>query len=251
MGIPPLPLDQAERDRLVDAVRRAAASVPTSVETTILVRQAAAPDAAILDEAADGRADLLVLGTHGRSGFRRLLLGSVAESIIRKVPCPVLVVPPRAADIPASTPVQFREIVCAVDFSECSLVAAAQAIHLARQAAAHLTLLHVIETPPELREDVTARDFDVDRIRAAAEAEVLRRLRSLIPRDPERPGTVTTAVEEGEPHRWVLHTAADRHADLIVMGVHGRRAIDLAVFGSTAFHVIREALCPVLILRKD
>ena len=251
MGIPPLPLDQAERDELVDAMRQTAARVPASVETNFLVRHAAVPDAAILDEIAELRADLLVLGTHGRSGFKRLLLGSVVEGVIRKITCPTLVVPPRAADIPATTPVQFRQILCAVDFSECSRIAAAQAIQLARQTDAHLTLLHVIETPPELGEDTLAADFNVDRIRAAAAAEALQRLRDLVPHDSKATGAVTTAVEEGEPFRVLLRTATEVRADLIVMGVHGRRAVDLLVFGSTTNHVTREAVCPVLIVRKD
>jgi nucleotide-binding universal stress UspA family protein len=95
-----------------------------------------------------------------------------------------------------------------------------------------------------------AADFDVDRIRAAAEAEALRRLRDLIPHPSQLPTRVTTAVEEGKAYRVVLRTAADVNADLIVMGVHGRSALDLAVFGSTTHHVIREAKCPVLIVRK-
>lgn len=251
MGIPPLPLDPAERDQLVNAMRKTAASVPPSVETDFLIRHAAAADAAILDEVAALRVDLLVLGTHGRSGFKRLLLGSVAEAVVRRVTCPTLVVPPRAADVPAATPVQFRQVVCAVDFSECSRIAAAQALQLARQTAAHLTLLHVIETPPELSEDPLAADFNVDRIRAAAAAEALERLRDLVPHDSKMPEGVTTAVEGGEPSRALLRTATDVHADLIVMGVHGRSAVDLLVFGSTTLHVIREAVCPVLVVRKD
>jgi len=95
-----------------------------------------------------------------------------------------------------------------------------------------------------------AADFDVDRVRAAAEAEALRRLRDLVPHPSQIPGTVSTAVEEGQPHREVLRKAADVNADLIVMGVHGRGAVDLIVFGSTTHHVIREARCPVLIVRK-
>ena len=250
MGVPPLPIGEAQRDELLAAMRKAAASVPASVQTEFLIRQATEADAAILELAAEQGASLLVLGTHGRSGFKRLLLGSVAERVVRKSTCPTLVVPPRAADIPADTPVQFRQIVCAVEFSESSRLAAAQAILLTRQTAAHLTLLHVIETPPELFADTTATDFNVDQIRAAAEAEALRCLRGLIPPDSKAPGTIETAVEEGEPSRWVLRKASDVHADLIVMGVRGRNAVDLTVFGSTANHVVREATCPVLIVRN-
>jgi nucleotide-binding universal stress UspA family protein len=251
MGIPPLPIDETTQHELVDAMRKAAETVPPLVQAEFLVRQAESAVTAILDEAVDRRADILVVGTHGRSGFKRLLLGSVAEAVIRRSPCPTFVVPPRAADIPAATPVRFRHILCAVDFSECSTIAATQALQLSHETAAHLTLLHVIETPPELSEDTLATDFNVDRIRAAAEAEALRRLRDLVPHGSKMPEAVTTAVEEGEPVRALLQTAADVRADLIVMGVHGRSTVDLLVFGSTAYHVIREAPCPVLIVRQD
>jgi nucleotide-binding universal stress UspA family protein len=137
-----------------------------------------------------------------------------------------------------------------VDFSDCSLTALAQALGLVRQTAAQLTLLHVIEIPPELRENAAAADFNVDRIRAAAEAEALRRLRDLIPHPSQIPGKVTAVVEEGKASREVLRKAGEVNADLIVMGVHGRGALDLVVFGSTTHHVIREARCPVLIVRK-
>jgi len=249
LDVPPLPIDRVQRDELVAAMRNAAAGVPPSVQTEFLVRQSGEADTGILQQAAEQGTNVLVLGTHGRSGFKRFLLGSVAERVIRKSSCPTLVVPPRAPDIPPGTPVQFRQIVCAVEFSESSRLAAARAILLTRQTAAHLTLLHVIDTPPELHADATDSDFNVDHIRAAAEAEALRRLRDLVPKDTDLPGTIETAVEEGEPYRWVLRRAADVHADLIVMGVRGRNAVDLTVFGSTANHVVREATCPVLIVR--
>jgi nucleotide-binding universal stress UspA family protein len=248
-GIPPLPIEAAHRQELTAAMRKASGSVPASVQTDFVVRQAADAGTAILDLVAEQAVDLLVLGTHGRSGFKRLLLGSVAEWVIRRSSCATLVVPPRAADVAAGTPIQFRRIVCAVDFSESSRVAAAQAIRLTRQTAAHLTLFHVISRPPELYADTTGSEFNVNHIRAAAEADALRRLRELIPREPDMPGTIETAVEEGDPERWVLRKAAELNADLVVLGVHGRSAADLLVFGSTANHVVRAATCPVLIVR--
>jgi universal stress protein A len=248
--IAPAPtLDEVERDRLIRAMRKAAAGVPATVAPRFLVREAESSYQGILEQIVDSRPDLLVLGTHGRSGFRRLVLGSVAEKVIRTASCPTLVVPPRAGDVSPTRPVQFQHVVCAVDFSDCSLMALAQARNLIRQTAGHLTLLHVIERPPELRENALAADFDVDRIRAAAEAEALLRLRDLVPHPPQTPGTVTTVVEEGSADREVLRKATEVDADLIVMGVHGRGALDLIVFGSTTHHVIREARCPVLIVR--
>ena len=84
---------------------------------------------------------------------------------------------------------------------------------------------------------------------AAVEKNALRRLRELVPEQARTYCSVETAVVEGRAYRRLLQRAAEQGADLIVMGVHGRGAIDLLVFGSTAHHVIRAAACPVLIVR--
>jgi nucleotide-binding universal stress UspA family protein len=223
--------------------------VPSNIPLDIRVEQAEYVHNEIVRQLTDTHADLLVLGTHGRSGFQRLFLGSVTEKVIRKATCPTLVVPPRAPDVPPDTPVQFKRVLCAVDFSDSSLSALAYALNVAEEADAHLTLLHAIEMPPELGENTLTPDFDIDRIHAAAEADALRRLRELIPDQARTYCTVETAVVEGRAYRRLLQRAAEQKTDLIVMGVHGRGAIDLLVFGSTTHHVIRAATCPVLIVR--
>jgi nucleotide-binding universal stress UspA family protein len=249
MDLPPLVLEDADRERLRDAMRKMAVRVPEGVPVEYRVEQAEYVHNEIFRQLADTHADLIVLGTHGRSGFQHLFLGSVTEKVIRKATCPTLVVPPRASDVPPDAPVQFKRILCAVDFSDSSLAALAYALNLAEEADARLTLLHVIEMPPELRENPLAPDFDIDRIHAAAEAEALRRLRELIPDQARTYCTVETAVVEGRAHRQLLERAAERKADLIVMGVHGRGAVDLLMFGSTTHYVIRASACPVLIVR--
>ncbi len=160
-----------------------------------------------------------------------------------------MVVPRRAPDKDPDEPVQFRRILCPVDFSETSNRALAYAMSLAEETAAHLTVVNVIEVPPELREHSFSEGVDVDRIRAAAEADCLSRLRQLIPDEARQRCTVETAVREGVAYREVLKLAAEGDADLIVMGVHGRGAIDLLVFGSNTARVTRAAECPVLIVR--
>jgi nucleotide-binding universal stress UspA family protein len=195
-------------------------------------------------------ADLLVIGTHGRSGFERLLLGSVAQKVIHKAGCPTLVVPPRAPDVQAGSPIQFHRMLCAVDFSEPSLDALALAIDMAQEADAQLTLLHVVEFPPLLSEGATRPVPDLSGARDAAVTEAGRRLEGLIPEEARTYCSVETAVAEGRPYRELLRHAAERRTDLIVMGVHGRGALDLLVFGSTTHHVIRASACPVLIVGR-
>jgi nucleotide-binding universal stress UspA family protein len=251
MDLPPPVLDPAERLRLERAMRDVAAHAAPSVAMDSTVVEAESAPQAILEHLATSAADLVVMGSHGRSGFQRFFLGSVTEKVIRKAACPAMVVPPRAPDLHAGTAVGFRRILCAVDFSDSSLTALARALSVSGKIGGHLTLLHVIEIPPELREPAAATGLDVDRVRAAAEADALRRLRELIPDRSQLHGAVDTAVEQGKPYREVLRVAADRSADLIVMGVHGRSAVDLMIFGSTTHHVVRQALCPVLVVRQD
>ena len=248
MDVPPLLLDDSERERLMAALRKMSAHVPRDVAVHLSVQEAESVHDEILAQLAATRADLLVLGSHGRSGFERLFLGSVTEKIIRKAPCPTLVVPPRASDIAPDRPIQFRRILCAVDFSDSSLAALARAVSLDEESDATLTLLHAVEMPPELRENPLTPDFDIDRIHAAADAEARRRLRGLVPDAARTYCTIETAVVEGRAYRQVLRRAAEERADLIVMGVHGRGALDLLVFGSNTHHVIRAATCPVLIV---
>lgn len=246
---PPLVLDDANRESLEKSIRTMAAGVPADVPVDVRVEQAEHVHSEILDQLAATHADLLVLGTHGRSGFQRLFLGSVTEKVIRKATCPTLVVPPRSSDIPRGSPVQFKRILCAIDFSESSLSALAYALNMAEEADAQLTLLHVIEMPPELKGNAMAPDFDIGLLHAAADAEARRRLHDLVPDQARSYCTVETAVVEGRPYRRLLQRAAEDRVDLIVMGVLGRGAIDLLFFGSTTHHVIRGATCPVLIVR--
>jgi nucleotide-binding universal stress UspA family protein len=250
LDLPPLVLDDKDREALLVQLRGFAAGIPSDVTLDLRVEQAEYAHDEILRQIAAGHADLLVLGTHGRSGFQRLFLGSVTEKLIRKAPCPTLVVPPRSPAVSPDAPIAFRRILCPIDFSDASLGALEYAMSLAEENDARLTVLHVIDLPPELRENALVADLDVDRVRAAAEAEARRRLRELVPEQVRTYCSVETAVVEGGVHRQVLRQAATDDSDLIVMGVHGRGAVDLLVFGSTTHHVVRSAHCPVLIVRR-
>jgi universal stress protein A len=151
-----------------------------------------------------------------------------------------MVVPPGASDRLPGEPVQFRRILCPVDFSDASLRALTYATTIAEEADARLTALHVIEMPPELRESPLSEGFDVDRIRAAAEAAGLQRLREVIPEEAPTYCTVETAVREGAAYREILKVAATQKVDLIVMGVQGRGPLDLVMFGSNTARVVRR-----------
>lgn len=246
MDVPPLVLDEKSREALTQTLRRFASSVPSDVPTDVQVVQGNSIHEAIQSFACSDGADLLVMGSHGRSGFKRIVLGSVAERVLRQAPCPTLIVPPRAPDHVADSPVQFRNILCPIDFSEYSLLAAEYAVNLAQEADAQLRLLHVISMPPGLDElELTLRD-----VRAQIETNRLRRLDDLIPAETPSYCSVQSAVRTGSVHREILAAADEQPSDLIVLGAHGRGAFDAAFFGSNAERVARAASCPVLVVRQ-
>ena len=189
-------------------------------------------------------ADLVVMATHGRRGFERLLLGSVTERVVRTAPCPVVTVPPPSV---TSSSLPFRRVICAVDFSDSSMKAARFARFLSQESNSTLTLLHVLEWPPE---NEALAMFDITEYRDAVRTDAEERLATLA-QDAEfgsRQATVRLVI--GKPHEQILAVAVEDQADIIVLGVHGRNPIDLMLFGSTTNQVIRRATCPVLTLRQ-
>jgi nucleotide-binding universal stress UspA family protein len=183
--------------------------------------------------------DLVVMGTHGRSGFDRLTLGSVAEKVLRKAPCPVLTIPPGVGG--TATDVSVRNILCPTDFSACSEHAMDFAVSLADRADATVTALHVIETI-EARPELSGAMAELQTRRCDTERRYLEQMNAA------RAGgnRITNVVTLGRPYLEVLRVAEERAMDLIVMGVRGRGAVDMALFGSTTNHVVRRATCPVV-----
>lgn len=250
MDLPPLPLEDTDRASILAKMREFAAIVPRDVRVDCHVMEGQLVHQAILNQLTTTDADMLVMGTHGRSGFQRLFLGSVTEKVIRKVNCPTLVVPPRAGDIAPDSPVQFHRILCPTDFLASSLKAFEYAISLAEETDAQITLLHVVELLAALGEEPTIADDEYARLRGATIVDARRRLNDLIPDDARAYCSVDALVVEGRAYKEILCQAKQKRADLIVMGVHGRGAIDLLLFGSTTHHVLRGSTCPVLIVRQ-
>jgi nucleotide-binding universal stress UspA family protein len=218
------------------------------VDVTTELIESADPAARIIECADSHDIDLVVTGSHGRTGVERVLLGSVVEALLHRCHRPVLAIPSHLDEWRTAVPISFGRIVCAVDFAAASMNALAYAIAIAEESDARLTMLHVIDVPPELRPPPEPADCTVDRIRSAAEADCLQRLRGLVPDEARDYCTIETAVVEGGVSRQLLRMAFAASADLIVLGVHGRNAFDLAFFGSTSKDVIRQSRCPVLIV---
>jgi nucleotide-binding universal stress UspA family protein len=201
---------------------------------------------AILDRARSWPADVIVMGTHGRSGFERWVLGSVTERLLRRAPCPVLAVPPPApAPFAAGPP--YRHVLCAVDFSSPSVAAARLALDMAFEAGVSVALLHVLEWPVEDEHTGRLAGFDVPEFRRYLEGDAAARLHALVS-DGDRERGAQELLAGGRPWREILRHADEHGSDLIVMGVRGRSALDLALFGSTTHHVLRGSGCPVLVV---
>ncbi len=244
--LPPLVLSEHDRQRLLDDLRNFTRSA-ADLALEFRIREAPDVHRQILEEA-EGTTDLLVMGSHGRSGLNRVFLGSVTERVIRQPVCPTMIVPPGAGPAEAHRPVPFTRILCPVDFSESSQRALTYAIAMAEESDARLTALHVIEIPPEWRERRLFSNVNVDQIRAAAEAASLRQLRGLIPDEARTYCTVETAVQEGAAHKEIVKLAAERSVDVIVVGRHGHGSFGAKLSGSTAARVIRAAPSPVIVV---
>ena len=187
-----------------------------------------------------------MVGTHGRSGFDHLFLGSVAERTLRTSRVPVLVVPPHTRDVVPAPTEPFRSVLCAVDFSQDSARAFEYAASLARHGAGRLTLLHVVEPMPVGYDPMVGPPFDIAGYEFRMEESGRAQLQKLAPDSATAGCEVETLLARGKAYKEILRVAAERQADLIVLGVHGRNALDRLVFGSTTEHIIRRARCPVL-----
>ena len=245
LGVPVQVLNPLSRDQVIDEVRRALDCSACAPNAVVAAEQGDA-STVIVDQALATKADLIVMGTQGRRGFRRMLLGSVTETVLRDAACPVLTVPP-AANVPARA-VTFKRILCPIDFSPSALQALGFALDLARQADGRVTLLHVVEWLAE-EEPRALAHFNVPEYQRYLTASAADRLQLLVAEESRMWVEIDNMVVLGRAHREILQAAETTPADLIVMGAQGRGGVGLALFGSTTQQVARSAACPVLTVR--
>jgi nucleotide-binding universal stress UspA family protein len=234
-------LKQATRELVEFKARASARGVPvkTRIATGI-------PSQEVSAAAEEEDADLIVVGTRGKTGLEHVVLGSTAERIIRTAPCPVLAVRAKKPGADGARALAVHRLLVPVDFSDCSLDALEYAATVAQREKASLRLLHVLE-PVSYGLDFTllhtakreqTRDAMTARLAALASAVS---------------GVGLTAEYElrgGAPADSILEAARQADADLLVMGTHGRRGISHAFYGSVAEAVLRRAACPVLTVRS-
>jgi len=183
------------------------------------------------------RTDLVVVGTHGRSGLRKLVLGSVAEDVFRQSPCPVLTVGPYSHGT-AREP-RLKHVLFATDFSAASEEALPWAVSAAQEFGARLTVLHVC---PEPKGEAAQ---DRDQVNAALQE----RRRDLHASVSNQVHDAQFEIQTGDPATMILEVATAQDIDLIVCGLKPLRSFSDRVPWVHAYHVVCEAACPVLTVR--
>jgi len=238
-GVPNETRTTLERDlrRVLTARRASDVKVEISLRNGNVVQE-------ILAQAKTSRPDLMVIGSHGRGGIQRLVLGSVAEKVLRLATCPVLTVR-RGVRLVRRSRSPFATILCPTDFSAAANKAVAYAKRLAREADAKLILMTAVEWP--FGDEVTSGAVaELQKSIASNASDALTRL---LPRPASNGPRAQAIVAVGKASAAIVKVARARSADLIVMGVSGRGALDVAILGSTTHHVIRDGACPVLTVR--
>jgi nucleotide-binding universal stress UspA family protein len=196
----------------------------------------------ILEVARETKADLVVMGTHSRTGLGRVLLGSVADRVVRQAPCPVVTVPPQTGAPPG--PARLARICYATDFSPSARAAWPWAVALAEAAHAALDLIHVTALPvPDAGSPPEAIGHMAQLIHDAGYAEAERFLREgALPRE-----RVDIVIGRGLVDDQILQCAQSRNADLIVMGTHGWSGLVRWMLGSVAHHVVQALPRPAVL----
>jgi nucleotide-binding universal stress UspA family protein len=195
------------------------------------------------------KADLIVVATHGYTGYKRTLLGSVAERVVQHSHCPVLVVRQHlrhwngAARLSIPTGFELTKILVPTDFSKCSQTAFEYGFQLARDFSAELRLVHVINPHVfPFGDKYTALD-PAELLRKTEEA-AQKQMRSMAAKSKVR---YSVSLLHGSPATEICH-ATNEDVDLIVISTHGRTGLGHLLTGSVAEHVVRHAHCPVLVI---
>jgi nucleotide-binding universal stress UspA family protein len=234
-----------EAEEALDTVAARLASDGLAVTTRVVEGQ---PESAILAATTDEDVGLVVMSTHGRGGLGRFIYGSVADTVLRHAPVPVLTVPPHGLDAwPPDRPIK---ILVPLDGSDLSHAALGPARELADLLGGSLILASVVTFPSYsmYAEGYVFVDPDPD---DNILTETRRELESLAAalRTDARP--VEVRVTYGSPYFSIMTIARDSGAGLLVMATHGRGGMSRAVLGSVATAMVRQSEVPIVLVRPD
>jgi nucleotide-binding universal stress UspA family protein len=251
-----VPVPREMDTRLLEAekhMKRAAKDAKTAGVANEVIMEKGHVSDVIADVAWRYNADLLVVGTHGRSGFKKLALGSVAEAVLRMAGCPVLTVSEHVPLPPSGVP-EFHTILFATDFGPASMKAWPYALALAEEFGARLVMLHIVtpasfvDSIPGAFEPAMYAAEDLVEKREAACVEGLAHLKKLIPPDANLAHEPKVLASPEFAPEGILNAAKVNQADLIVMGANPSKFARAAAHDPwTVCHtILAEAKCPVL-----
>lgn len=220
---------KATEQYLVSFVEEHLGRSPASIETVVIDSM---PVDAIVDLAKERGVDLVVMGTHGKGGENRMLLGSVAERVLRVSECPVLTVRPKKGSVKPTAAI--KSILVPVNFSVVSRMAVVSAARIAECFGSTLSVMRVIEPIEE----------------PCDEADEMTRLCAWIPAEIRKKCELQEFVFKGESAEKVVAFAEEEKSDLIVMGAQHRKFFDSTIVGTTTIRVVRHAPCPVFTLTR-
>ncbi|MBL7211934.1 MAG: universal stress protein [Desulfobacteraceae bacterium] len=243
------PLERETRitDYAHDDLRRLIGDQPVDWEPLVPVGHTAGEIARLAEEK---DADLVVSATQGRSGLKRLVLGSVTERLMRTLPCPLLVVrgPEQEQAASMDETVWFQRILVGCDFSSDSELTFQYGLSLAQEFQSEVHLAHVIE--PAVYKDLLRPSIEEKEGFQQDLRKMLNdRLTGMVPEEVHNWCTPQTILLAGQPHEELTKYAVVHDVDLIVLGVRGHGLVETLFVGSTTDRVVREAPCPVLSVR--
>ena len=200
--------------------------------------------------AADKQVDIAIAASHGRSGLKRLILGSVTERLMRTLPCPLWVVrsPEPGFVTDASQAIQIKKILVGCDFSPDSSLAFEYGLSLAQEFQAELHLAHVVEPP--LYEDLIKPSESGESFGRQLRKTMQEKLGAMVPEEAQTWCNPVTALLAGQPHEELVKYAVVNGMDLIVLGVRGHSLVETLFVGSTTDRVLRNSPCPVLSVQQ-
>jgi nucleotide-binding universal stress UspA family protein len=216
-------VEKAEQEAIKHLESVKAQAAKEGVNCTTIVSLSEEPYEDIVRHASKNNADMIIMGTHGKTEMKRLMMGSVTAMVIGHAPCNVLVVPLHAK-------VECRNIILATDGSKYSEAAASEALGIAKRRGSFLIVISVASSD----EEITLAKDNVNKVAEAAEKEGIK---------------ATSVVAKGKPYEVIIETSKQNKADLIIVGSHGRTGLARLLMGSVTERVIGHADVAVLVVK--
>lgn len=240
--IAPQLIEKAEKEAREHLESVKARALKEGVDCEIIAHQGEEPYRYIVEEAERNKADMIVIGRRGRTGLKRLMMGSEAARTIGHAPCNVLVVP-RAAKL------EFKDMLVATDGSKHSDAAVMEAAGIAKRCSSNLFVVAVVPSGSVSPLDIVNLEMQ----KGLISEEELRTAEGNIKKAKDialnEGVTVKWLILAGKPYEAITHAAKEKNADLIVVGSHGRTALARLLMGSVTERVIGTAECAVLVVK--